>query len=63
MSEDGQFETTAVERLDGDMFKIGLTINFIDAERAAFDFAVGIIIFLNIRLRSILQKVLKQHIA
>ena len=41
MTEDGQFETTAVESLDGDMFKIGLTINFIDAEKAAFDFAVG----------------------
>ena len=57
MSEDGQFETTAVERLDGDMFKIGLTINFIDAERAAFDFAVGnLIIILYIKSRKIFTK-------
>ena len=57
MSEDGQFETTAVERLDGDMFKIGLTINFIDAERAAFDFAVGnLVIILYIKPRTIFTK-------
>ena len=41
LTEDGQFETGAVENIDGDLFKISLTINFLTTEQAMFDFAVG----------------------